>query len=192
MLFAHRKRILTLASRFRAMAFALRIALTKITAEYLHTRTAPSAMLRQLTLLRNMVSVQRLRVYLVEDSAALLPRLVESLESMGAEIVGHADTAQAAISEIAMMCPDVAIVDIALRNGTGFDVLRGLELSKGIRRRPIAVMLTNHTTQPYRAMAKRLGAAYFFDKSREIVAMLRTIASIARTFGLRGAAQSTW
>ena len=174
------------------MAFALRIALTKITAEYLHTRTTPSAMLRQQTLLRNMVSVQRLRVYLVEDSAALLPRLVESLESMGAEIVGHADTAQAAISEIAMMCPDVAIVDIALRNGTGFDVLRGLELSKGIRGRPIAVMLTNHTTQPYRAMAKRLGAAYFFDKSREIVAMLRTIASIARTFGLRGAAQSTW
>jgi two-component system, OmpR family, response regulator len=143
------------------------------------------------TLLRNMVSVQRLRVYLVEDSAALLPRLVELLESRGVEIIGHADTAQAAISGIAMACPDVAIVDIALRNGTGFDVLRGLELSKGIRRRPIAVMLTNHTTQPYRAMAKRLGAAYFFDKSREIVAMLRTIASIARTFGLRGAAQST-
>ena len=69
------------------------------------------------------VSGRQLRVYLVEDSAMLLSRLVELLEGAGVAVVGHADTTATAIREIDATAPDVVIIDIALRHGNGFDVL---------------------------------------------------------------------
>ena len=129
--------------------------------------------------------MRRLRVYLVEDSPRLLRRLMELLEEIGAQIVGHADSASRAIDDIAAMNPDIAVVDIGLQQGNGFDVLRALKLRKNAG--PIGIVLTNFTTRPYRAAATRLGASYFFDKNQEIVAMLRTIATIARSRELNAA-----
>jgi DNA-binding NarL/FixJ family response regulator len=105
--------------------------------------------------------------------------LVELLEEIGAQIVGHADSASCAIEDIAAANPDIAVVDIGLREGNGFDVLRALKLRKDAG--PIGIVLTNFTTRPYRAAATRLGASYFFDKNQEIVAMLGTVARIARS-----------
>ena len=125
---------------------------------------------------------RRLRIYLVEDSPRLLGRLNDLLAEIGAQVVGHADSATAAGQEIVELAPDVAIVDIGLRRGNGFDVLRTLELRKGVQH-TIAIVLTNFTSEPYRAAAKRLGAAYFFDKSTEIMTMLKTVAAIIRSIG---------
>jgi len=128
---------------------------------------------------------RRLRVYLVEDSPRLLRRLMESLEEIGAQIVGHADSAPRAIQDIASVNPDIAVVDIGLQQGNGFDVLRALKLRKDSG--PIGIVLTNFTTRPYRAAAMRLGASYFFDKNREFLAMLRTIATIGQNRELKTA-----
>jgi len=131
----------------------------------------------------------RLRVYVVEDSAKLLRRLLEMLEGIGVEIVGHTDTAATAIREIAAATPDVVIVDIALRRGNGFDVLRALD-SGDAARRPITIVLSNYTTQPYRAAAKRLKVEYYFDKGSEVFTMLQVVASMARSVGLRNGSDS--
>src|SRR5512141_3207829 len=64
-----------------------------------------------------------LRVYLVEDCPLGRERLQESLQKDGATVVGHADDATTAITEIAALRPDVVVLDIALREGTGFHVL---------------------------------------------------------------------
>jgi DNA-binding NarL/FixJ family response regulator len=120
---------------------------------------------------------QRLRVFVVEDSTRLLRRLVELLAAAGLEIVGHTDTAGTAIREIAATAPDVVIVDIALRSGSGFDVLRAIDsIDNG--RRPTAMVLSNYTAHPYRAAARKLGVEYYFDKSSEVFAMIRLLSSM--------------
>jgi DNA-binding response OmpR family regulator len=125
---------------------------------------------------------RRLRIYLVEDSPRLLGRLKDLFAEIGAQVIGHADSASAAGQEIVELVPDVAIVDIGLRAGNGFDVLRTLERRKGVQH-TISIVLTNFTSEPYRAAAKRLGAAYFFDKNTEIMTMLGTVAGLIRTLG---------
>jgi DNA-binding NarL/FixJ family response regulator len=120
------------------------------------------------------LSVRHPRIYLVEDSAILLRLLRELLQSVGAEVIGQADSAPIAMREIRRLRPDVAIVDITLQRGNGFDVLRALAEEKN-GDRPVCIVLTNHSSAPYRNAAKRLGAEYFFDKSTEIIKMLKIV-----------------
>lgn len=118
-----------------------------------------------------------LRVYLVEDSALVFERLQESMEEDGATVVGHADDATTAIAEIAELHPDAVVLDIALREGTGLHVLKEIgDLPEADR--PARVVLTNFNREWYREAARRLGADYFFDKSRDIPEMLDVLRSM--------------
>jgi len=110
--------------------------------------------------------------------------LLELLEGIGVDVVGHADSAAIAIRDVAAAAPDVVIVDIALRHGNGFDVLRALAPRNGIRRSTVMV-LSNYTSRPYRVAARHLGVEYYFDKSTEIFAMLQVLSSMARSITLR-------
>ena len=122
-----------------------------------------------------------LRVYLVEDSALVFQRLQESMEEDGATVVGHADDATTAIAEIAALHPDAVVVDIALREGTGLHVLKEIaDFPESDR--PARFVLTNFNREWYREAAKRLGADYFFDKSREIPEMLDVLRSMAPSY----------
>lgn len=111
--------------------------------------------------------------------------LQELLQGNGATIVGHSDSAKIAIADIALVAPDVVIVDIALRQGNGFDVLKSLRGKPAPGKQPAAkppvrIVLTNYTLTSYRTAAKRMGADYFFDKSNEIPEMLRVIRTLSR------------
>jgi DNA-binding NarL/FixJ family response regulator len=103
-------------------------------------------------------------VFLVEDAPLLRERLIALIASVGAQAVGHADAAQEAIDAILAARPDVVVLDLHLREGSGFDVLRA------VRKAAPAIaffVLTNHPHAAYRASAERLGARGFFDKSTE-------------------------
>ncbi len=118
-------------------------------------------------------------VYLVEDSPIIIKLLTELIETNGARVVGHADTASKALSEIASLHPDAVTIDISLKRGTGFDVLEGIAINSETAP-PARIMLTNFTNDAYREAASQLGADYFFDKARQIADLLDTLASIAR------------
>jgi DNA-binding NarL/FixJ family response regulator len=121
---------------------------------------------------------RQVRIYLVEDSPIMQTLLRDLLAGEAAvEVVGEASNAIAAAGEIAALRPDIAVVDIALENSNGFDLLRALR-AQG-KRAPVVMVLTNYATARFREEAKRLGAEYFFDKSSEIVRMLKTIVAIA-------------
>jgi DNA-binding NarL/FixJ family response regulator len=107
------------------------------------------------------MSVRQTRIYLVEDSAILLRLLRERLQSVGADVVGQSDSARIAIREIRRLRPDAIIVDITLQRGNGFDVLRALAEEENCDR-PVRIVLTNHSSAPYRNAAKRLGVEHFF------------------------------
>ena len=119
-----------------------------------------------------------LRVYLVEDSALVFERLVELLEEIGVKLVGNADEATNAIAAIGALRPDVVVIDIALREGTGLHVLKEIgELPE--EDRPVRIVLTNFSRQWYRDAAMRLGAEYFFDKSSEIPQLIDVLRSMS-------------
>ena len=116
-----------------------------------------------------MATVRPLEVYLVEDALGVRERLKSLLESIeGVHVVGLAERADTAIDEILALRPDVAILDIALAHGTGFDVLRAL------RERAPAIdsyILSNFSSAAYRERAAELGACDLFDKSFEFEAV---------------------
>ena len=106
-----------------------------------------------------------MEIYLVEDSPMVLERLEGMLAGVpGAHVAGCAARADQAIRDIVAGRPDVAIVDLKLAQGSGFDVLRAVrEAAPDID----VYMLSNFASEPYRRLAERLGARDFFDKSGE-------------------------
>jgi DNA-binding NarL/FixJ family response regulator len=121
----------------------------------------------------------RLRVYLVEDSRHVLQALTEQIEETGAVVAGHSDSAREALGEIFRIDPHVVVLDVALREGTGFDVLAGLA-----QVRPpslhYSLVLTNYALGDYREAARRYQADAFFDKGSGIPNMLRLIRHLNR------------
>ena len=120
-------------------------------------------------------------IYLVEDSPIILDRLTELIEDAGvATVVGHANTAAAAIADIAALHPDAVTVDITLQRGNGFDVLEALNInSEG--HPPLRIVLTNFTFDSYRDAARQLGADYFFDKAKEMTGVLAVLESLSKS-----------
>ena len=122
-------------------------------------------------------------MYLVEDSSIIVGLLRDLLAVDPAiEVVGESTNAKTAIAGITALVPDVAVIDIALEDSSGFDVLRAL--SKLATSVPTTlVVLSNFATERYRAEAARLGADYFFDKNGEILDLLKTLTAIAERDG---------
>jgi DNA-binding NarL/FixJ family response regulator len=106
-----------------------------------------------------------MRVLLVEDSRLLARHLLEQLAAIPkVEPLGVVESEQQAIDAIVRTTPDLIILDLHLKHGTGFGVLASMaKFSKP----PIAVVLTNYDLPQYRERATALGARYFLDKSNE-------------------------
>lgn len=116
-----------------------------------------------------------MKVFLVEDSSLLRERLEKMLAAIpGAESVGHAPSASAAIAGIEAAGPDAVVCDIQLEQGSGFDVMRAVRAS---RPEVQFYVLTNFAHEGYRRMAEKLGARGFFDKSKEFEALRDALAA---------------
>lgn len=119
------------------------------------------------------------RVYLVEDSPILTQLLTGLLDAEpGALVIGHADDARAATAGIVELRPDVVVLDLHLREGSGIDVIRALREAGALP--TCIVVLTNHSGLPYRKAALDAGAHHFFDKSTEIPLMLSLIRALSQ------------
>ncbi len=106
-----------------------------------------------------------IKIYLVEDSGLLRERLIHTLSGIkGLEICGFSDSAEQAIQQIRQTETDIIILDIRLRQGNGFQVLKAL---KKPGQPPTIIVLTNFAYPQYRKKFLEAGADYFFDKSSE-------------------------
>ena len=115
-----------------------------------------------------------LRVVLVEDSPLIAERVRDLLETeAGAKVVYVADDESAAIRAVREHDADVMILDLQLRRGTGFNVLRALGES-----RPTTIIMTNYAQPQYRARAKEFGIEYFLDKSSDFEKLVGILAEI--------------
>jgi two-component system OmpR family response regulator len=123
-----------------------------------------------------MTSSDKLRVLLVEDSVLIVEQLRELLQSTPCEPdVAVASTEDEALATAESYDPHVVIVDLKLRQGTGFGVLRTLCESQ---ERPVLIVLTNYALPQYREFAKLIGADFFLDKSSDTVVLADILNSI--------------
>jgi CheY-like chemotaxis protein len=115
-----------------------------------------------------------LRVLLVEDLPRVQLMLRELVEEPGRfEVVGIADTEDEAVQMYDARQPEVVVVDLNLRAGTGMGVLQRIRQRKP-ETRPLLIVLTNHTLPVLRHACEKAGADHFLDKSREF-ARVRTL-----------------
>ena len=110
-----------------------------------------------------------LRVVLVEDSAMLRGMLCEMLAELdGVGVVAEAEDEQGALAALETQRPDLAIIDLELRQGSGLGVLRQLQAQPERFGRPRAVVFSNYGHAPVRARCEQLGVERFFDKSFQL------------------------
>ncbi len=109
-----------------------------------------------------------MRVLLVEDDLAMQRELVRTVTALvGGEVVLAADSAQPAIEWLEAHPEgwDLAIVDMFLKEGHGFHVLRQCRKALPHQR---AVMLSNYGRDHVATYAQAAGADRFFDKSFDL------------------------
>jgi DNA-binding NarL/FixJ family response regulator len=118
-----------------------------------------------------------LKVLLVEDSPLLAERLRELLGQVpGVTLTAVVNNESSAVSAIRSGGTDAVILDLHLKQGTGFGVLRS---TAGIANPPDVIVLTNYALQQYRREAQLLGVRYFLDKAREFERIPEVLREIA-------------
>ena len=119
-----------------------------------------------------------LRVLLVEDSPVIRESVVELIEANGRARVAYAtDSELAAVNELKENSYDVVIVDLRLREGSGFGVLRALQQQQS---QTLTIVLTNYTSTAIRKRCAELGVKWFFDKSSEFEGIVELISDPQR------------
>jgi DNA-binding NarL/FixJ family response regulator len=106
-----------------------------------------------------------MNVFLVDDARLIRQRLTKMLAPLkGVQVIGEAADAADAIQAIRHLHPDVVILDLQLRHGTGFDVLHAVKQDAPL---PVVILLTNFPYPLFRQKGLAAGADFFFDKSTE-------------------------
>jgi DNA-binding NarL/FixJ family response regulator len=107
----------------------------------------------------------RIRLFIVEDSSAILQRLVRSISDLpGVDYVGSAEDVAPAIAGLEKIQPDALILDLQLPSGNGLDVLRAVRKSHPDMR---VLVFTNFAEDAYRDAAMKAGAQEFLDKNAD-------------------------
>ena len=124
------------------------------------------------------------RILLLEDEQAIADTLLYSLRCEGFE-VAHVLLVRDALSAFAQQAPDLAILDVGLPDGNGFDVCRAIRKTSEL---PI-VFLTARSEEIDRILGLELGADDYVSKPfspREVCVRVKAI--LRRSAGRASAA----
>lgn len=120
----------------------------------------------------------QLRVLLVEDSVLIADQIRELMQTVTYSVnINVVTTEKDALAAAIEFVPDIVILDLKLKQGTGFGVLRALT---ALEPEPAIAVLTNYALPKYRDLALLIGADYFLDKAHDFEALPAIIESIAR------------
>lgn len=91
----------------------------------------------------------------------LAERMRESLDGLeNIEVVGVVAGESAAVSAVSDRQVDVIVLDLQLKEGTGFGVVQRLG-----KARPKIIVFTNYMLPEYQRRANAMGVEYFLNKS---------------------------
>jgi DNA-binding NarL/FixJ family response regulator len=116
-------------------------------------------------------------VLLVEDSPWIAERLRELLQAEpGVELLGVIATEADAIRAVRETSVDIIILDLQLKQGTGFGVLEALGVA-----RPKVIVMTNYALPQYRRRAEEFGVEYFLNKAVDFELLPQILADLRKT-----------
>ncbi|MGS5086496.1 two-component system response regulator CreB [Hydrogenophaga sp. A37] len=113
------------------------------------------------------------RILLLEDEPAIADTLLYTLRNEGFEVT-HVRLASEALAAFRAQAPDLAILDVGVPDGNGFDVCRAIRKTSEL---PI-VFLTARSEEIDRVLGLELGADDYVSKPfspREVCARVRAI-----------------
>lgn len=122
------------------------------------------------------MSGPRKRVYIVDDHALVREWLVTLLKHENDfEVCGQADAAPPALADMTAAPPDIVIVDLSLKSGSGLDLIKDLRLACPTT---LIVVLSMHEEIYFVERAFRAGARGYVtkrDSTSSIIEALRTV-----------------
>jgi DNA-binding NarL/FixJ family response regulator len=128
-----------------------------------------------------MSRISPLRVLLVEDSALTAEQLCDLIKTLPYSIdCNQVATEEDALASVEGSIPDAVVLDLRLKEGNGFSVLRELAT---VKPKPRIIVLTNYALPKYRELALLSGADYFLDKARDFEALNRILESMCEQRG---------
>ncbi len=117
-----------------------------------------------------------IKVFLADDHAVVRDGLQSMMEAQGdIEVIGHAGNGYEAVGKITELCPDVAVVDIAMPEMNGIDVTQ--EVIKACPSTRV-VILSMYSTREHILQALRAGAlGYVLKESAgvEVIGAVRAV-----------------
>ncbi len=117
-----------------------------------------------------------IKVFLADDHAVVRDGLQSMMEAQGdIEVIGHAGNGYEAVGQITELCPDVAVVDIAMPEMNGIDVTR--EVIKACPSTRV-VILSMYSTTEHILQALQAGAlGYVLKESAgvEVISAVRAV-----------------
>lgn len=135
------------------------------------------------------VEAVSVRVLLIEDSPILRELLASMIEDIaGIEIIAEVDAEEPALAFLEEYRPDLAIIDLELRQGSGLNVLRRISAHPERFRGLHAVVFSNHAHASVRERCRMLGAEAFFDKTFQMDDLLDYLQGRAAQVGFSPAA----
>lgn len=109
-----------------------------------------------------------LTVILIEDSPVLRQTLGAFLDELaGVALVGEAEDESSALELLQRRQPRLAILDLELKTGSGFGILRAISRAPDHFGRPRAVVFSSHDHILVRERCFALGVERFFDKATQ-------------------------
>lgn len=116
------------------------------------------------------------KILLVDDSPEIVTSLIRWINLLkNFQIIGIAETGATAVQLFNTNLPDIVILDINLKKGTGLDVLSEI---KRIRPATKVIILTNYSIDVFRKASIDFGADFFYDKTNDIEQLIKTLSKM--------------
>jgi len=120
-----------------------------------------------------------LSVFIADDSAPVAEMLTDLITDAGRiEVIGRAESEADAIAGIKRLKPDVVVLDLQLKTGSGTDVIRAIRAVPDLAKTCL-IVISNHTSPHLRAGCLELGANGYYDKVKELSALTSELNRLA-------------
>ena len=122
----------------------------------------------------------RLKVLIADDSPPVADMLADLAAASGpVDVVGRGDSEDSTLEAIRRLRPDVVVLDLQLKSGSGANVIRAVRSDPSLSGLRLLVT-SNHVSPQMRAGCIELGADAYYDKVKELPALTAKLSELAR------------